>query len=123
MVSHERKRERGRSYMREVNLPEPEVAVGTVREGERQESSHVYVTKLKLEVRCTVNECVHRYEVKEREREGKRVCMKEERISEERERRSSRSSWSKKAIGVKGRPGKSHLIRVKLNLAQLGEVH
>ena len=38
-------------------------------------------------------------------------------------RSSSSSSWSKKAIGVKGRPGKSHLIRVELNLAQLGEVH
>lgn len=31
-----------------------------------QVSSHVYVTKLELRVRCTVNECDHRNEVKER---------------------------------------------------------
>lgn len=40
-----------------------------------------------------------------------------------RKNKQRRSSCSKKAIGVKGRPGKSHLIRVQLNLAQLGEVH
>ena len=49
--------------------------------------------------------------------------MKETGQTEEEEEETRRSSCSKKAIGVKGRPGKSHLIRVQLNLAQLGEVH